>query len=59
MTKKLLNTKQVAEIIGIDVETLRRWAREGKIEAFKVGRDWMFKEGFKIPAFKKQPKRKE
>lgn len=35
--KPLLTTKQKAEQLGIEPATLRKWVREGKIDAVKSG----------------------
>lgn len=32
---------EAAALTGRNVVDLRRWAREGRIPAVKVGRDWM------------------
>lgn len=33
---KLLTIKQVAEILNVHVETLRRWDKRGKLKAIRV-----------------------
>lgn len=33
MAKRLLRIKEVAEILGVNPETLRRWDRSGKLKA--------------------------
>lgn len=39
----LLTTEQAAELLGVHVVTLRKWAAAGKIAAHKVGpRLWRF-----------------
>jgi len=35
--KKLLKIHQVAEILQVNVETLRRWDNSGKLKAVRVG----------------------
>lgn len=42
MTKDYYTTGETAELFGVDVETVRRWARAGKYGAFKRGRKWYF-----------------
>lgn len=37
----LYSVEQVAEKAGITVSLIRRYCREGKIQAQKVGRDWV------------------
>lgn len=34
---KLLNINQVAKILGVVPPTLRRWDRDGKLKAIRVG----------------------
>ena len=36
---KLLTIRQVAEVLNVHVETLRRWDNRGKLPAIKVN-DW-------------------
>lgn len=40
--KEILNTKEVAEYLNIHPLTVHRYARGGKIPAFKIGTDWRF-----------------
>jgi len=40
--KKILTTKEVAEYLNIHPLTVNRYAREGRIPAFKIGTDWRF-----------------
>ncbi|NCB39461.1 MAG: DNA-binding protein [Erysipelotrichia bacterium] len=37
---KLLNLKEVSQILNINTEVLRRWLRTGKLSGVKVGSDW-------------------
>lgn len=39
----LLNTRQVAERLGVAPLSVRRWAIAGKLPAFKFGRDYNFR----------------
>ncbi len=41
-SKEILTTKEVAEYLNIHPLTVHRYAREGKIPAFKIGTDWRF-----------------
>jgi excisionase family DNA binding protein len=34
---------EVAELLRVDVQTVRRWCREGRLRAVKVGRSWRVK----------------
>ncbi|MFA5156086.1 MAG: helix-turn-helix domain-containing protein [Candidatus Omnitrophota bacterium] len=39
---QVLTTKQAAEFFQIHPLTINRYAREGKIPAFKIGSEWKF-----------------
>ena len=41
--EKLLTPEDIAEILGIHIETVRRFAREGRLVGVKIGLDWRFK----------------
>jgi len=36
-----LNTKQTSELLNLSPLTITRLIREGKINAFKIGREWV------------------
>jgi excisionase family DNA binding protein len=38
--ERLLTTEEVAERLQVDEQTVRRWIKSGKLEAFKPGREW-------------------
>jgi excisionase family DNA binding protein len=40
--KEILTAKEVAEYLKIHPLTVHKFAREGKIPAFKIGTDWRF-----------------
>lgn len=40
---EFMNVSQAAALLGVHIQTLRRLARQKKIPAFKVGRDWRFR----------------
>ena len=40
--KEVMNTKEVAEFLKLHPFTVNKFAREGKIPAFKIGADWRF-----------------
>jgi excisionase family DNA binding protein len=42
MAKEVMTLHEAAEYLSISDETLRRFAFEGAIPAFKLGRDWRF-----------------
>jgi len=41
---RLLNLKQVSELISIPVSTLRKWAKSKYLPAFKLGTNWRVSE---------------
>lgn len=40
--RRILTAKEVAEYLNIHLLTVHKYAREGKIPAFKIGTDWRF-----------------
>jgi excisionase family DNA binding protein len=40
--KEIMTTREVAEYLNLHPLTVHRYAREGKIPAFKIGTDWRF-----------------
>jgi excisionase family DNA binding protein len=44
--KEILTAKEVAEYLNIHPLTVHKYAREGKIPAFKLGMDWRFHRKF-------------
>ncbi|MEW6170765.1 MAG: helix-turn-helix domain-containing protein [Candidatus Omnitrophota bacterium] len=40
--KDILTAKELAEYLNIHPFTVHKFAREGKIPAFKIGTDWRF-----------------
>jgi len=40
--KEILTAKEVADYLNLHIFTVHRYAREGKIPAFKIGMDWRF-----------------
>ena len=45
MTGDILTLQQASELLKIDADTLRVLARQGKVPATKIGRQWRFDEG--------------
>jgi len=45
MVSRFLTAEQAADLLQTDTGTLRRLAREGRIPATKIGRQWRFDEG--------------
>jgi len=40
--KEILTTKEVADYLSIHPLTVHKYAREGRIPAFRIGTDWRF-----------------
>ena len=40
MTKTTFTTEEVADLLSIDVQTVRRWCRDGDLPAAKLGRHY-------------------
>lgn len=40
--KEIMTAKEVAEYLSIHTLTVHKFAREGRIPAFKMGADWRF-----------------
>ena len=52
---ELMNTTQAAEFLGVDVYTLRKWARDGSVRAYKVGpKLWRFQKSELLSIEKKE-----
>lgn len=41
-SKEIMTAKEVAEYLSIHLLTVHKYARAGKIPAFKIGTDWRF-----------------
>jgi len=44
MPGKLLDVKQVQDILGLSERTVFRLIKNGELRGFKVGREWRFEE---------------
>ncbi len=42
ISKEIMTAKEVAQYLSIHPLTVHKYAREGKIPAFKIGTDWRF-----------------
>jgi excisionase family DNA binding protein len=40
--KEIMTAKEVAEYLNLHPLTVHKYARQGKIPAFKIGSDWRF-----------------
>ena len=43
--RRIMTVAEVAEYFSVGRNTIYRWARKGKIPAFKIGADWYFDRG--------------
>jgi excisionase family DNA binding protein len=41
---KFYNTEEAARVLGVNVQTMRRYLRDGKVRAIRLGRDWRISE---------------
>ncbi len=41
---KFYNTTEAAAVLGVNVQTMRRYLRDGKVRAIRLGRDWRISE---------------
>jgi len=41
--REIMAAKEVAEFLDLHLLTVHKLAREGRLPAFKVGRDWRFR----------------
>ena len=44
MSEKLYRTREVAEILNISVSAVKKWIKQGRIKAVRVGKLWMIPE---------------
>lgn len=44
-TKQYLTLKEAAVLLNVSPLTLRRWTLDGKMNAYKIGKKWMFEKG--------------
>lgn len=42
--KVVYSAKELAEIVEVDPQTVRRWIRDGEVKAHKIGRKWFITE---------------
>ena len=40
----VITCSEIAKRTELDKETIRRWCRNGRLPAFKVGNEWLVKE---------------
>jgi excisionase family DNA binding protein len=40
VSKQYFTVEDIAEQLGVSVDTVRNWIKQGKLEAYKVGRDY-------------------
>ncbi len=44
MSEKLYRTSEVAELLNISVSTVKKWIKQGRLHALRVGKLWMIPE---------------
>jgi excisionase family DNA binding protein len=44
MSEKFLTSVQASQLLGVNPDTMRRYLREGKVRALRLGRDWKIPE---------------
>ncbi|MEM4906530.1 MAG: IS607 family transposase [Sulfolobales archaeon] len=44
MSEKLYRTSEVAELLNISVSTVKKWIKQGRLRALRVGKLWMIPE---------------
>ena len=54
--ERLVTMAEIAERTGRPVRVLRLWARQGRIPAVKVGRDWLVNDR-DLPLIEQMPRR--
>ena len=42
--ERVFTSTEVAKMVDRDKETVRRWCREGRLPAFKIGAEWLVRE---------------
>ena len=40
----MLSTREVAERLNVSTSTVKRWIKEGKLDAYQMGRDYKVEE---------------
>ncbi len=40
--REVLNVEEAADLLGLPEHTVRRFAREGKLPARKIGKEWRY-----------------
>jgi excisionase family DNA binding protein len=44
MAERFLSSVQASQLLGINPDTMRRYLREGKVRALRLGKDWKIPE---------------
>ena len=57
--EKIMQAKEVAEYLHLHLFTVHKFAREGRIPAFKLGNDWRFKKSSLEEWIKKEEKNRK
>ncbi len=44
MAERFLSSRQASQLLGVNADTMRRYLREGKVRALRLGKDWKIPE---------------
>jgi excisionase family DNA binding protein len=44
MAERFLSSQQASQLLGVNADTMRRYLREGKVRALRLGKDWKIPE---------------
>jgi excisionase family DNA binding protein len=50
---ELLTTRELSELLKVSEQTIKIWARSGRVPALKVGAVWRFEKGAVLEVFRK------
>jgi len=51
----LLNVQEAADLLGVHIDTIKRWAASGRVPAYKAGRHWRFRRSELLEALRHTP----
>jgi len=44
MQEHFLSAQQASQVLGVNIDTMRRYLRQGKVRALRLGKDWKIPE---------------